>query len=484
MRYSKDTLRKQKTSDEGYQAKNRVEPEGMQGAQSVSAASDNGRNGGSEYSSNLLEQIVDRHNLNQAYRRVKANGGSHGVDGMKVDELLPYLKQHGAAIRQAILEGSYAPAPVRRKEIPKPDGGVRQLGIPTVLDRMIQQAIAQVLTPIFDPEFSEHSYGFRPGRNAKEAVIKARQYIQDGYNWVVDIDLARYFDTVNHDKLMNLVARKVADKRVLRLIRAYLKSGVMLNGVVVDTEEGCPQGGPLSPLLSNIMLDELDRELEERGHKFCRYADDSNIYVRSERAGQRVMQSITAYLEGTLKLKVNQEKSAVDRPWKRKFLGFSFYCIKEKIGIRVHAKPVAKFKDRVRQILSRSNGKSMGQRLELLKQIIIGWVNYFGLADMKGLARNLDKWIRRRIRMCIWKQWRKIQTRQDNLVKLGLHKNKAWEFANTRKGYWRISNSPILNVTLNNEHLGKLGFLSLTQRYSKHVNSGEPPYARPACTVV
>jgi group II intron reverse transcriptase/maturase len=321
-------------------------------------------------------------------------------------------------------------------------------------------------------------------KSAREAVNKAREYIQDGYSWVVDIDLARYFDTVNHDKLMNLVARKVTDKRVLKLIRAYLESGVMVNGVVVETEEGCPQGGPLSPLLSNIMLDELDKELEKRGHKFCRYADDCNIYVRSERAGQRVMQSITAYLERVLKLRVNQEKSAVDRPWRRKFLGFSFYCNKEKIGIRVHPKPVAKFKDRVRQILSRSNGKSMEQRLKLLRQLIIGWVNYFGLADMKGLANNLDQWIRRRLRMCIWKQWRKIRTRHDNLVKLGTENSKAWEFANTRKGYWRIAGSPILSTTLTNEHLLKLGFVSLTQRYSMRANSDEPPYARPACTVV
>ena len=484
MRYSADTQRKQKTSKEGWPAKNRVEPEGTQGAPSGSTASEDGRDGGNGYSSSLLEKIVYRDNLNQAYKRVKANKGSHGVDGMKVEELLPYLKQHGAAIRQAILEGSYIPKPVRRKEIPKPDGGVRLLGIPTVLDRMIQQAIAQVLTPIFDPGFSEHSYGFRPGRSAKEAIIQSRGYIQDGYKWVVDIDLARYFDTVNHDKLMSLVARKVTDKRVLKLIRAYLESGVMMNGVVVEMEEGCPQGGPLSPLLSNIMLDELDKELEKRGHRFCRYADDCNIYVRSQRAGERVMQGITEYLEGVLKLKVNRKKSAVDRPWRRKFLGFSFYRKKGGVGIRVHAKPVKKFKDTIRQILSRSNGRSTQQRVKALNRSIIGWVNYFGLADMKGLARELDEWIRRRLRMCIWKQWRKIKTRHSNLVKLGIDNYKAWEFANTRKGYWRISGSPILNRTLTNEHIIKLGLVSLTQRYSKYAHSNEPPYARPACTVV
>lgn len=469
MRYSTGTQRKQKTSQEGCPVKSRVEPEGIQGAQSVTAASEDRRNNGNEYASNsnLLERIVDSENLNLAYKRVKANRGSHGVDGMKVDELLLHLKQHGQAIREAILAGNYIPAPVRRVEIAKPDGGVRLLGIPTVQDRIIQQAIAQVLTPIFDPEFSEHSYGFRPGRSAKQAVTKARDYIEDGYNWVVDIDLARYFDTVNHDKLMSLAARKIKDKRVLKLIRLYLESGVMINGVVVDTEQGCPQGGPLSPLLSNIMLDELDKELEKRRHNFVRYADDSNIYVKSQRAGERVMESITRFLEGKLKLKVNREKSAVDRPWKRKFLGFSFYTKKDgRTGIRVHKKPIAKFKEKVKQILSRSNGWSTEQRIKALNSIIIGWVNYFGLADMKSLAKTLDEWIRRRLRMCIWKQWRKIKTRHDNLVKLGIDNTKAWEFANTRKGYWRISNSPILAFTLTNQYLTKLGFVSLTERFS------------------
>lgn len=466
MRYSTDAQRKQKTSNEGYPAKKRVEPEGMQGVPSASAASKNGRNDGNGYTDNLFERILDRDNLNLAFKQVKANGGSHGVDGMKVDELLPFLKTHGTAIRQAILQGSYTPTPVRRKEIPKPDGGVRLLGIPTVLDRMIQQAISQVLTPLFDPGFSDTSYGFRPGRSAKEAITKAKEYIEDGYTWVVDIDLARYFDTVNHDKLMSLVARKVTDKRVLKLIRAYLRSGVMLNGVVVETEEGCPQGGPLSPLLSNVMLDELDKKLEARGHKFCRYADDCNIYVRSQRAGQRVMKSITAYLEGEFKLKVNKEKSAVDRPWKRKFLGFSYYYRKGHIGIRIHAKSVEKFKDRVRRILSRSDGRSTAQKITALNRYIFGWMNYFALADMRGLAQNLDAWMRRRLRMCIWKQWKKIRTKHDNLVKLGIDNRKAWEFANTRKGYWRVSNSPILSQTITNEYLSNMGLVSLTMRYS------------------
>jgi RNA-directed DNA polymerase len=441
----------------------------MQGAQSMTAASKGRRNDQEPRRAEregLLEKVVDKENLNQAFKRVKANRGSHGIDGMEIEELLPYLKQHGASLKQEILEGRYQPSPVRRVEIPKPDGGIRLLGIPTVVDRMIQQAIAQVLNPIFEPQFSESSYGFRAGRSAKQAIKKSQEYINSGNRWVVDIDLAKYFDTVNHDKLMGLVAEKVVDKRVLKLIRLYLESGVMISGVVVESEEGCPQGGPLSPLLSNIMLDELDKELEKRGHKFCRYADDNNIYVKSLRAGERVMESITGYLEGQLKLKVNQQKSAVDRPWKRKFLGFSFYPNKTGVGIRVHPKPVTKFKDKIKEVLSRSNGRSTEQRISAVNSKSIGWVNYFGIADMKKLAGELDEWIRRRLRMCIWKQWHRVKTRHAELVKLGAENQKAWEFANTRKGYWRISNSPILHCTLTNKHLDKLGYLSLTKRYS------------------
>jgi len=423
-------------------------------------------NGGNEYASNLLERILETDNMNLAYKRVKANKGSHGVDGMTVDELLQFLKQNGDQIKQSILEGTYRPKPVKRVEIPKDGGGIRLLGIPTVLDRVIQQAIAQVLSPIYEKEFSENSFGFRPGRSAHQAVKKCKEYIEAGYTWVVDIDLARYFDTVNHDKLMRLLSEKIKDGRVLSLIRKYLQSGVMINGVVMETEEGCPQGGNLSPLLSNVMLNELDKELTKRGLKFCRYADDCNIYVRSRKAANRVMESITRFIEGELKLKVNREKSTVDRPWKLKFLGFSFYHKKGGIGIRVHPKPVKKFKQKLKEITGRSNGKSMAQRMLKLNQSITGWVNYFGIADMKGIAQSLDEWLRRRIRMCFWKQWKKIKTRHDNLVRLGIDNSKAWEYANTRKGYWRISNSPILARTLTNEHLKKLGFQSISERYS------------------
>lgn len=452
---------------EGYLCENRVELEDNAGALSISSMSEKAGNGGTGNAKRLLEEILDRSNMNKAYKRVKLNKGSHGIDGMSVDELLHFLKENGNQIKQSILEGTYCPAPVRRVEIPKPDGGVRLLGIPTVLDRVIQQAISQILTPIYESEFSDNSYGFRPGRSAHQAVKKCKEYIEAGYNWAVDIDLAKYFDTVNHDKLLRLLSEKVDDSRVLSLIRKYLRSGVMINGVVMTTEEGTPQGGNLSPLLSNVMLNELDNELENRGLKFCRYADDCNIYVRSRKAACRVMESITGFIEGELKLKVNKEKSAVDRPWKLKFLGFSFYRKKGGMGLRVHSKSVIKFKEKLKKITGRSNAKSMTQKMLELKQVITGWVNYFGVADMGKLVNGLDEWLRRRIRMCYWKQWKKIKTRHDNLVRLGIEDSKAWEFANTRKGYWRISGSPILSRTFTNQRLKEIGFLFIAERYSE-----------------
>lgn len=462
MKDSRRIQRKQTTSYEGYLSEVGGEPQGMIGVQRILPAETDRQDNGKASTFSLLERILSKKNLNAAYKQVTQNKGSHGIDGMKVDEILPYLKEKGDKLIEELKTGTYRPKPVRRVEIPKPDGGVRLLGIPTVVDRMLQQAIAQILTPIFDPEFSDSSFGFRPGRSAHQAIKRAQEYMNKGYGWVVDIDLAKYFDTVNHDKLMSLVARKVKDKRVLKLIREYLKAGVMINGVVINTEDGCPQGGPLSPLLSNIMLDELDKELEKRGHKFCRYADDCNIYVRSKKAAERTMQSVTALLEGPLKLKVNRDKSAVDRPWKRKFLGFSFYRRREGIKIRVHQKSIKRVKEKIRVITSRSNGKSMDFRLLKLRQLIKGWVNYFRIADMKSLALSLDEWTRRRLRMCIWKQWKKVRTRFQNLMKLGLDRQKAWEFANTRKSYWRTSNSPILATTITNERLKKRGYSGFT----------------------
>jgi len=411
---------------------------------------------------NLLEKVIDRNNLNLAYKRVKRNGGSHGMDGMKVEELLPYLKQHGDQIKQDLLEGKYRPQPVRRVEIPKPDGGIRMLGVPTVVDRLIQQAIAQVLVPVFEREFSDHSYGFRPGRSAHDAIKQAHAYINDGYTTVVDIDLEKFFDRVNHDRLMYQLSRRIMDKRLLRLIRSYLESGVMTGGLVSPTREGTPQGGPLSPLLSNVVLHELDKELENRGHRFCRYADDCNIYVKSQRAGERVMTSILGFTEQRLKLKVNRDKSAVDHVTKRKYLGFSYYWRKGGYGIRVDARSIKRLKDNLRRLTSRSNGWSMGTRMERLNQAIRGWVNYYGLADMRKLCLRLDSWLRRRLRSCYWKQWKRIKTKRDNLVRLGFPSWKAWEYANTRKGYWHIANSWILSRSLTNAYLKQAGFIGLS----------------------
>lgn len=466
MKYTKKYDESRQLPSGGFLCEDIVELKSSTGALSISSMCQNKENDGDEYASKLLEKILDRNNLNLAYKRVKANKGSHGVDGMAVSELLYYLKQNGDQIKQSILEGTYRPKPVRRVNIPKPDGKVRLLGIPTVLDRVIQQAIAQILSPIFEEKFSDFSYGFRPGRNAKRAIAKCKQYIEEGYTWTVDIDIANYFDSVNHDKLIRLISETVKDGRVISLIRKYLNSGVMSGGVVMETQEGTPQGGNLSPLLANIMLNELDRELERRGLKFCRYADDINIYVKSKKSADRVMQSITKLIEDKLKLKVNKQKSAVDRPWRLKFLGFSFYHKKEGIGVRVHPKSVEKFKQKLKQITGRSNAMSMALKMLKLKQLITGWINYFCIADMKKLAESLDEWLRRRIRMCYWKQWKKNKTRYDNLVKLGLNNFKAWEFANTRKSYWRVAGSPILQRTFTIEYLKKLGFQSIAERYS------------------
>jgi RNA-directed DNA polymerase len=464
LKETREIQRKQNTScgHEGLTREVGVEPRGNAKALSKSATFERRRNGDQKDEEELLERILSRDNLNLAYQKVKANKGSHGVDGMTVDKLLIHLKQHGEELRQSLLLGDYEPQPVRRVEIPKPDGGVRLLGIPTVVDRVIQQAIAQELTKIFDPGFSENSYGFRPGKSAHQAVIAARGHIEQGNSWTVDIDLEKFFDKVNHKKLMELVGRKVKDKRVLKLISGYLESGIMMNGVKVKSEEGTPQGGPLSPLLANIMLDDLDKELEKRGHKYCRYADDCNIYVRSQKAGERVMEGISHFIEDTLKLKINRKKSAVDRPSRRKFLGFSFYKREGEMRNYIPQKPIQRFKNKVKDITARSNGRSMEERQERLNWLISGWVNYFRIADMKSLATKLDMWIRRRIRMCYWKQWKKVGARYNNLIKLGIDKWKAWEYANTRKGCWRIAGSYVLDKSLTNKYLEEEGFLTLT----------------------
>jgi group II intron reverse transcriptase/maturase len=418
----------------------------------------------------LLEQVLDRENLLRALKRVKANRGAPGIDGMTVKELPEYLKEAWPAIREALRAGTYRPHPVRRVEIPKPGGGVRLLGIPTALDRLIQQALAQVLGPLFDPSFSASSYGFRPGRSAHQAVQAARGFIQGGRRFVVDVDLARFFDRVNHDILMARVARKVKDKRVLKLIRAYLESGVMVEGVCVRTEEGTPQGGPLSPLLANILLDDLDKELEGRGHAFCRYADDCNIYVSSRRAGERVMESVKRFLQERLKLVVNEEKSAVDRPWKRKFLGFSFTHGKETTRLRVAPASVERAKNRIRQLTWRWKGQSMERTLADLNAYLRGWGSYFALTETPKPLQALDEWVRRRLRAIVWHQWKKPKARARNLIRLGAPANKAWEWAYSGKKAWRMSGSAPLQRTLDNAYWRAQGLVSLAElqraRYS------------------
>ena len=468
---SKKLQRKQKTQYRDQLMEVEVELQGKSKVPSNSMVLPNREsvNDGAFDTSRLLEEVLERNNMLLALKRVISNKGSHGVDGMKTDELREHIKRHWETIKAKLLENRYNPSPVRRKEISKPDGGIRLLGIPTVQDRLIQQAIAQVLSKIYEPLFSENSFGFRPRRGAKDAITKSKQYINQGNRWVVDMDLEKFFDKVNHDILMAKLEKKIQDKRLLSLIRKYLKSGILINGVSVTSEEGTPQGGPLSPLLANIMLDGLDKELERRGHKFCRYADDNNVYVKSKRAGFRVMNSMTNIIENNLKLKVNKDKSAVDFVSKRKFLGFSFYFSKSGAEIRIHEKSIKRFKEKVKFHTNRNKGISMEYRLLNLNQITRGWINYYGIANARGRLVELDKWIRRRLRACIWKQWKKTSTKQRNLVKLGIDKYKAWQYANTRKGYWRISKSPILNNSLNNKYLESLGFISLIQTYQmKH----------------
>lgn len=412
----------------------------------------------------LMGQILSRENLQAAIKRVEANKGAAGVDGVTTRQLREYVQKHWPEIKLKLQEGTYKPSPVRKVEIPKPEGGLRVLGIPTVIDRFIQQAILQVLTPLFDPGFSPHSYGFRPGKRGHDAVQQARKYIEEGYCIVVDIDLEKFFDRINHDILMSRVARKVKDKKVLKLIRSYLNSGIMVEGIRVRTEEGTPQGGPLSPLLANILLDDLDKELERRLLRFCRYADDCNIYVKTKRAGERVKQSITRYLEKKLRLKVNEVKSAVDRPWKRKFLGFSFYKQKV-IKVRIAPKSLKRLKNKIREITNPTWSISMNERIQRLNQYLTGWIGYYALADTPSVLEGLEEWIRRRLRLCLWLQWKRVRTRIRELKALGLKKSQAEEIANTRKGAWRTTKTPHLHKALGNAYWQSQGLMSLTQRY-------------------
>jgi RNA-directed DNA polymerase len=409
----------------------------------------------------LMEEICERENCTQALARVKANKGSAGADRMSVQQLPTFLIQHWPAIREQLLSGTYKPQPVRRVEIPKPDGGVRKLGIPTVLDRFIQQAVMQVLQRRWDRTFSKHSYGFRPGRSAHQAVAAAQKYIAAGYRWCVDLDLEKFFDRVSHDKLMAKIAERVSDKRLLKLIRTFLTAGVMEDGLVSPVDEGTPQGGPLSPLLSNIVLDEFDRELERRGLRFARYADDSNIYVRSRRAGERVMESLKRFITGKLKLKVNEQKSAVARPWERKFLGFSFTRNREPKR-RIAPKAILRFKAKVREVTQRTRGVKVERMAEELSRYLRGWLGYFGQSQTPSVLQNLEEWTRRRLRSAIWKQWKRGTVRFTELRNRGVGKDLAAQTVGSVHGPWRLADSPALHYALPNAYFDSLGIPRLT----------------------
>lgn len=410
-----------------------------------------------------IESAVGASNMGRAMEAVSRNKGAPGIDGISTEEIEAVMQKQWPKIKQDILDGKYCPSPVRRVGIPKPDGtGVRQLGIPTVMDRIIQQALHQELGPVFDSTFSQYSFGFRPKRSAHQAVLQAQSYIHEGCEWVVDIDLEKFFDKVNHDMLMARVARRVKDKKILFLIRRFLQAGVMEDGLITATDEGTPQGGPLSPLLSNIMLDDFDKELEKRGLRFARYADDCNIYVKSEKAGKRVMEGAVRYLTKELKLKVNQQKSAVDNPWNRKFLGFTFTSGKDPKRIVVHESRVKRFKDKIRGINRKMRGGSVKENIrKLLMPIVRGWANYFGLAEERGIFESLDGWIRRKIRGILWRQWKEPRTRYKRLITLGLKESFAERTAYSSKGPWRMASTPGMHKALSNKVIETMGYLPM-----------------------
>jgi group II intron reverse transcriptase/maturase len=416
------------------------------------------------WTDNLLDLILRKDNLNNAYKRVKSNKGAGGIDGMQVDGLLPYLRENQEILIQEIRNGRFKPNPVRRVEIPKETKGeYRKLGVPTVVDRVIQQAVTQELTPIYEEQFSENSYGFRPKRGAHDALRQCQKNVNDGYVYVVDMDLEKFFDTVCQSKLIEVLSRTIKDGRVISLIHKYLNAGVIANGMFERTEIGMPQGGPLSPLLSNVMLNELDKELGRRGHRFVRYADDCMIFCKSRKSAERTLENIIPYIEGKLFLKVNRKKTEVAHISKVKYLGYSFYRTKGKCRFRVHPKSIGKVKDKIRTLTDRNNGMSNAKREEKYQQFVRGWINYFKLADMKKLLREVDEWARRRIRAVYWKQWKKIRTKYRMLRSLKMEHWKAMELANSRKGYWRMAQ--VLNSVLTNKIIAKLGYTSMLDYY-------------------
>lgn len=419
---------------------------------------------------NLLKRILDRNNLNRAYKQVKRNHGAPGIDGMTVEQALPWLQEHRAELLQSIREGTYNPSPVRRKEIPKPDGGVRKLGIPTVVDRIIQQAIAQQLQPIYEPLFSDVSYGYRPKRSGQQAVRQVKNYAEQGYIYAVEVDLSKYFDTLNHELLMELLRKQIHDKRVTGLIKKYLKAGVMENGVTTKTKEGSPQGGPLSPLLANIYLNEFDHEMARRGVKMVRYADDIVVVTKSKRAAEHMLESCRKFLEGKLKLTMNLQKSKVVSLFSIRNFKFLGCCLGKNgrgIYIRVHRNSLQKAKQKLRELTNRSQGRNVRMVMAKVKEFIRGWIGYFYIADMKRILQSWDKWLRRRIRMYIWKQWKKPKTRVKNLKKLGIPEWQAYQWGNTRLGYWRVAGSAILSRSITNEKLALAGYYDFPAQYEQ-----------------
>lgn len=421
----------------------------------------------------MLERIIDRRNIEKALIAVERNGGAAGIDNLQSDELRQFLYIHYQWLCQQILEGAYKPKPVRKVEIPKPQGGVRMLGIPTVMDRMLQQAIHQVLSPVYEEQFDKNSFGFRPGKNAHQAVLTAKEYINAGYDWIIELDLEKFFDKVNHQKLMALLSNTVKDKRTLKLIHAYFRSGIMEGGMVSQRTEGTPQGSPLSPLLSNIMLHELDKELNKRGHKFVRYADDCSIYVRSEKSARQVAENIIAYIEKKLRLKINREKTRISRPTESQLLGFFFYKDNEEYEIRISKKSLNRIKEKCKRITRSGDPTPQQAKLKKLEAVVRGWVNYFKIAKAKKSMQRLDEMIRTRLRITTWRRWKLIRTKVTNLIKLGIAKSKAYWWANSSKGACRIAHSPILCRTLNIEYWRKAGYIGFYNYYNWQTD-GQP----------